>query len=72
MMASTTSGAPGCSIRKFTPNGRSVSSRVRAIASSTSSAGIVAVARNPIAPALQEAATSSGVAIHPMAVWMIG
>jgi hypothetical protein len=71
-MASTITSAPGASIRKFTPKGRSVSSCVRAIVPSTSCGGIVAVARKPIAPALHDAATSSGVATQPMAVCRIG
>jgi hypothetical protein len=72
MMVSTINSAPGASIRKLTPKGRSVSSSTREISASTSSALTVAVARKPIAPALQQAATISGVAIHPIAVWMIG
>ena len=72
MMASTTRSAPGASIRKLTPNGLAVSSWIWAMAASTSFGGMVAVARNPMAPALQVAATSSGWATHPIPVWMIG
>jgi hypothetical protein len=57
---------------KFTPNGRSVKARVRSMAGPTSSGRITAQARKPNAPALQAAATNSGFAIHPIAVWMIG
>jgi len=59
-------------MRKFTPNGRSVSCFTLRMAGSNSSGRSVAAARNPNAPALHDAATSSGVATHPIAVWMIG
>ena len=72
MMVSTISAAPGWNMWKFTPNGLSVSSRTRRMAGPTSSAGKVAAARKPKAPALQDAATSSGRATQPMAVCTMG
>jgi hypothetical protein len=69
---STICAAPGWNMWKFTPNGWSVSERTRSIAGPTSSGFITAAARKPNAPALHDAATSSGRATQPIAVWMIG
>ena len=73
MIASLITSAPGASIRKFTPKGRSVSAFTRSIArvdllgrdrrrgEEAEGAGVAGAA-----------ATSSGVATQPMPVWMIG
>jgi len=56
----------------LSPKGWSVRVSVFSIISIASSGPQVARARNPNAPALEEAATNSGVATHPIAVWIIG
>jgi hypothetical protein len=58
---------------RLTPNGRSVIKRHRAIsAASASGVGCVSAVRNPSAPALATAATSSARPTHCIPPWEMG
>src|SRR5262245_40202366 len=58
--------------QRFTPNGRSLSSRTRRIILRRSSGGTLSPARMPRPPTRHTSATSSGPAMAPMPDWTIG
>ncbi|HEX3462114.1 MAG TPA: hypothetical protein VHT49_14505 [Acidimicrobiales bacterium] len=72
IIRATRSATSATSVRRLTPNGRSVRDRTSARAADSSSRVMVAEARIPRPPASAVAATNLGPATQPMPVWTIG
>src|SRR4051794_2763317 len=66
------SASNGGQAKTLTPNGLSVSSRIRRIVSRSSSGAVLAAPTEPSPPAFETAATSSGVVEPAIGAWMIG